>query len=140
MDRITIPALQQMKRDGRKIVGVVAWDYQIAQIVDRAQMATGALLTGPAIVEEAGTITVRTDERDGYVAVQFQDSGQGIAPENLERIFEPFFSTKSAAKGTGLGLSVSYGIVTRHGGTIEVESTPGVGSTFTVLLPVEGRT
>jgi len=61
-------------------------------------------------------------------------------PEDQPRIFEPFFSTKSAAKGTGLGLAVSYGIVTRHGGTIEVESAIGIGSIFTVLLPVEGRT
>ena len=92
-----------------------------------------------AITAETGTITVRTELRPGYVAVQFQDSGHGIAPKNQERIFEPFFSTKSAAKGTGLGLSVSYGIVTRHGGTIEVESTPGIGSTFTVLLPMGGQ-
>lgn len=114
----------------------------IQAVEDQLKQVFLNLLTNAeeAITAETGAITVRTEVRQGYVAVQFQDSGSGIAPENQERIFEPFFSTKSAAKGTGLGLSVSYGIVTRHGGTIEVVSTPGIGSTFTVLLPVEGRT
>jgi len=114
----------------------------IQAVEDQLKQVFLNLLTNAeeAITAETGTITVRTEVRPGYVAVQFQDSGYGIVPENKERIFEPFFSTKSAAKGTGLGLSVSYGIVTRHGGAIEVESTPGIGSTFTVLLPVEGRT
>ena len=114
----------------------------IQAVEDQLKQVFLNLLTNAeeAITAKTGTITVKTEGREGYVAVQFQDSGHGIAPEDQQRIFEPFFSTKSAAKGTGLGLSVSYGIVTRHGGTIEVESIPGVGSTFTVLLPVEGRT
>ena len=114
----------------------------IQAVEDQLKQVFLNLLTNAeeAITAETGVITVKTEVRQGYVAVRFQDSGQGIAPENQERIFEPFFSTKSAVKGTGLGLSVSYGIVTRHGGTIEVESTPGIGSTFTVLLPMEGRT
>ena len=70
----------------------------------------------------------------------FKTTARGLLLEDQGKIFEPFFSTKPTVKGTGLGLSVTYGIVTRHGGTIEVESTPGLGSTFTVLLPVEGRT
>jgi len=114
--------------------GIQAVEDQIKQVF--LNLLTNA---EEAITGESGIITVRTEKRDGYVAVQFQDSGHGIAPEDQEKIFEPFFSTKSAAKGTGLGLSVSYGIVTRHGGTIEVESALGVGTTFTVLLPVEGR-
>jgi signal transduction histidine kinase len=67
--------------------------------------------------------------------VQVQDTGQGIAPEHLRRIFDPFFTTKPVGKGTGLGLSLSYSIVQKHQGHIEVESTPGVGTTFTVYLP-----
>lgn len=70
------------------------------------------------------------------LAFQVSDTGDGIPPENLERIFEPFFSTRPSGKGTGLGLSVSYGIITGHGGWIEVESTPAQGSCFTVYLPI----
>jgi two-component system NtrC family sensor kinase len=86
-----------------------------------------------------GALTVRTlaqDESDGpKVAVEFQDQGTGIAPEHLPRIFEPFFTTKAAGKGTGLGLAICQGIVTEHGGRIEVQSQPGAGSTFRVILP-----
>ena len=89
----------------------------------------------------AGTVTVRTlalDEPDGpKVAVEFQDEGSGIAPEHLPRIFEPFFTTKPAGKGTGLGLAICQGIVTEHGGRIDVASQPGAGSTFRVVLPAD---
>ena len=124
-----------LKEFAPSLPGIPAVEDQIKQVF--LNLLTNA---EEAITQESGTITVKTEEKNGYVAVRFQDSGQGIAQENQERIFEPFFSTKSAAKGTGLGLSVSYGIVDRHGGKIEVESTPGLGSTFTVFLPVEGRT
>jgi signal transduction histidine kinase len=71
-----------------------------------------------------------------WVTVSVRDSGEGILPEHKERLFQPFFTTKANRGGTGLGLSVTYGIVTDHGGRIEVDSTPGKGSTFTVWLPV----
>ncbi|HCL3396577.1 TPA: hypothetical protein N2A67_006482, partial [Pseudomonas aeruginosa] len=69
--------------------------------------------------------------------IEVEDSGQGISPEILPRIFDPFFTTKPVGKGTGLGLSLSYGIVQKHGGTIEVRSQPGVGSAFRIVLPLE---
>ena len=71
-----------------------------------------------------------------WVSIQITDTGVGIAPDILERIFEPFFSTRPAGQGTGLGLSVSYGIVASHGGWIEVDSHSGQGSTFHIFLPV----
>jgi signal transduction histidine kinase len=102
--------------------------------------------------ETGGTITVRSrldprssildprsseilDSRQGVV-IEVEDTGCGIKPEHLPRIFEPFFTTKPVGQGTGLGLAVSFGIVRDHGGTIEVESSPGRGSTFRVRLPL----
>jgi signal transduction histidine kinase len=73
--------------------------------------------------------------RGDGVVIEVRDTGCGIPEEHLPRIYEPFFTTKSAGKGVGLGLSVVYGIVHRHGGTIEVSSRSGAGTTFTVRLP-----
>jgi two-component system NtrC family sensor kinase len=70
------------------------------------------------------------------VVIEVADTGCGIPPEHLDRIFDPFFTTKEVGEGTGLGLSISHGIVERHGGRIEVESTPGQGTVFRVVLPV----
>jgi CheY-like chemotaxis protein len=70
-----------------------------------------------------------------YIAVRVSDTGCGIRPEHLERIFEPFFTTKGVGKGTGLGLATSYGIARQAGGDLLAESTQGVGSMFTLLLP-----
>jgi two-component system NtrC family sensor kinase len=73
----------------------------------------------------------------GAVAIAVQDTGIGIPAKNLLKIFDPFFTTKPPGEGTGLGLSVSYGIVARHGGRIDVSSVEGKGTTFTILLPIE---
>ena len=69
-----------------------------------------------------------------YAQIEVEDTGRGIAPEEMDRIFEPFFSTKGT-RGTGLGLAVTWGIVEGHGGSIDVESEPGQGTRFTVRLP-----
>ncbi|HKQ04048.1 MAG TPA: ATP-binding protein [Blastocatellia bacterium] len=91
-------------------------------------------------MEHGGRITIRTRwqdcENERAVAVEFEDSGCGIPASHLQKIFDPFFTTKPLGRGTGLGLSVCYGIVSEHGGKMEVDSTEGVGSTFRVLLPV----
>jgi len=90
-----------------------------------------------AIGEEAhGRITIRTWAEGDMVWVEISDTGKGIAPENLKRIFDPFFTTKPVGKGTGLGLSLSYGIIEKHQGRIEVESEVGQGTAFRVRLPV----
>lgn len=80
---------------------------------------------------------VKLSDEGKYVEAKFADSGHGIPEENFEKLFEPFFTTKRHGNGTGLGLSISYGIVKKHGGTIEVRSEVGKGSTFTVKLPVK---
>jgi signal transduction histidine kinase len=77
------------------------------------------------------------DEPSG-IRIRFRDSGEGISEENLEHIFDPFFTTKDPDKGRGLGLMISHQIVSDHGGSIEVESTPGEGATFHVRLPTRG--
>jgi two-component system, NtrC family, sensor kinase len=73
-----------------------------------------------------------------YAEILFADSGCGIAPENLERVFEPFFTTKEVGKGTGLGLFICYGIVEKHGGTIDIESKLGKGTILKIRLPISG--
>jgi PAS domain S-box-containing protein len=83
-----------------------------------------------------GKLIVKTEHTDNTIRITFKDDGPGIAKENLERIFEPFFSTREAGKGTGLGLSICHGIITEHGGRIWAESRQGKGATFIVELPV----
>ena len=90
-----------------------------------------------AIHAERGTITIRTGTEGDMVWVEVEDNGGGIAKENLGRIFDPFFTTKPVGKGTGLGLSLSYGIVKKHLGQIDVSSEIGVGTRFRVTLPVQ---
>jgi signal transduction histidine kinase len=81
-------------------------------------------------------VSTMMDATSGCVAVEIRDSGCGIAPEYLPRIFDTFFTTKPVGVGTGLGLSICYGIVEDHRGRIEVDSIPGRGATFRVYLPV----
>jgi two-component system NtrC family sensor kinase len=83
-----------------------------------------------------GTLEVRSWAEGLGARVEVSDSGHGIAPENLHRIYDPFFTTKGAKKGTGLGLSVTYGIIQEHGGSIEVSNRRGGGATFRVELPL----
>jgi PAS domain S-box-containing protein len=101
------------------------------------QVFMNLIVNAAQAIKESGVITIRTGAEEGWVWVSIGDTGSGIAPENLSRIFEPFFTTKPVGQGTGLGLSLSYSIVHKHGGRIEVESEVGKGTTFTVHLPVE---
>ena len=88
-------------------------------------------------MKDGGTLTIKTIATGDKVHVAFQDTGPGIPPDILGRIFDPFFTTKPEVSGTGLGLSVSLGIVQSHGGAVDVQSTPGQGSTFTIILPIK---
>ncbi len=103
------------------------------------QVFMNLLVNAAHAIEKQGVIQVRTGCNDQQVWVEVIDTGIGIPAENLNRIFDPFFTTKALGKGTGLGLSLAWGIVQRHRGTIEVESQPGKGSTFRVVLPIEGQ-
>ena len=83
----------------------------------------------------SGILTIDAKNVGEKVIVELIDNGVGIPLENLPKIFEPFFTTKEIGKGTGLGLAVCYGILTEHGGSLDVQSTVGVGTTFTITLP-----
>jgi signal transduction histidine kinase len=87
---------------------------------------------------QGGKVTVNSEQEDGFIVISVTDTGEGIPDEIKGRIFDPFFTTKGS-KGLGLGLSVTYGIVNRHGGKIDFESTVGEGSTFTITLPAAGE-
>jgi len=100
------------------------------------QVFMNLLVNAAQAIEKMGTITVRTGSGSDEVWVEVEDTGKGIPAEHLNRIFDPFFTTKPIGKGTGLGLSLSYGIVQKHHGRIEVKSEAGKGSTFRIWLPV----
>ena len=88
-------------------------------------------------IEDQGMIQIKTSADKTDVYIEIADTGRGIPSENLNRIFEPGFTTKGSGVGTGLGLSISYNIIQKHGGKIEVESELGRGTTFVVILPIE---
>jgi two-component system, NtrC family, sensor kinase len=94
-------------------------------------LATNALDAMP----EKGVLTIAARNQTNAVVVDVIDTGIGIPTDNLPKIFEPFFTTKEVGKGTGLGLAVCYGILTEHGGTLDVQSSVGYGTTFTITLP-----
>jgi signal transduction histidine kinase len=111
-------------------------------VLDGAQMRQvflNIVVNASDAMPEGGTLTVKTWlAPDGQSAkVSFTDTGCGISEENLGKLFTPFFTTKQLGKGTGLGLPIAYGIVKMHRGQIEVQSKVGVGTTFTIGLPLQ---
>jgi len=100
------------------------------------QVWMNLLVNAAQAVSTGGEVRVVTRHSGESVSVTISDTGSGIAPEHLNRIFDPFYTTKPVGEGTGLGLSITFGIVERHKGTIEVQSRPGEGTSFTVALPV----
>jgi signal transduction histidine kinase len=100
------------------------------------QVCVNLIMNAIQAMPEGGTLTLRTSADDSQLKIEVQDTGAGISPENMRKLFTPFFTTKKEVKGVGLGLAVSYGIIQRHHGRIEVQSKEGEGTTFTVYLPV----
>jgi signal transduction histidine kinase len=94
-------------------------------------LATNAL---DAMSDSGGLLTISARNDGDKVVLEVSDTGIGIPHHNLTKIFEPFFTTKEIGRGTGLGLAVCYGILTEHGGTLNVQSTVGTGTTFTITL------
>lgn len=100
------------------------------------QVFMNLLVNAAHAIEKRGEITIKTWEDSGNIFVTISDTGSGIPADKLNRIFEPFYTTKEVGKGTGLGLSIAYDIVQKHNGAISVESELGRGTTFTVKIPV----
>lgn len=115
------------------------WPAQLNQVfMNLAINGCQAIIAGSQSEETApGRLFVSTFVEGENFGIGFRDNGAGMSAEVKKRVFDPFFTTKPVGEGTGLGLSISYGIVEKHGGRIEVESRPGVGSTFTILLPLK---
>ena len=105
------------------------------------QVFMNLLMNAKQAISGQGSISVTTEAaaQRSTIKITISDDGSGIPEEVLEKIFDPFFTTKPVGEGTGLGLAVSYGIVQEHGGTIEVQSAEGKGTTFTILLPTQER-
>ena len=99
------------------------------------QVCTNLILNAIQAMPDGGTLTLRTSLDNDYLKIEVSDTGYGISPENMRKLFTPFFTTKHAVKGVGLGLAVSYGIIQRHHGKIEVQSKEKAGTTFTIYLP-----
>jgi signal transduction histidine kinase len=104
------------------------------------QVLVNLLVNAAHAIKEKGCITITTSNDDEHVLIQIQDTGAGIPQENLKRIFDPFFTTKPVGKGTGLGLWITSSIIEKHSGSITVESTIGIGSTFKIKLPIKLKT
>lgn len=123
-----------LKRNYARLPLVYCYPGQLNQVWMNLLM-NAAQAIGP----NPGEVRIETCVSDGMVAVKISDTGGGIENEALGKIFDPFFTTKPVGEGTGLGLSLSYGIIQSHGGTISVESSPGIGTTFTTQIPVDAR-
>ena len=85
---------------------------------------------------DSGVLTLRTRQQGGRLEISISDTGKGIPPDVVSKIFDPFFTTKEINQGTGLGLSISYSIIKKHNGEIEVDSSPGKGTTFILKIPI----
>jgi two-component system NtrC family sensor kinase len=120
----------EIKVEASEYLELVSGDAgQLQQAV--IALATNAIDAMP----NGGVLTLAAGSNEKNVLIEVKDTGHGIAPEDLPKIFEPFFTTKEVGDGTGLGLAVCYGILTEHGGGLDVQSTVGAGTTFTITLP-----
>lgn len=120
----------ELLRDYGSLPAVECYPHQLNQLF------MNLLLNAIQAVREQGTVTIRTRAVDAGVAIEISDTGVGIPPENLGRIFQPGFTTKNSRVGMGMGLLICRRIVEQHDGTIEVRSAPGGGTTFVVGIPL----
>lgn len=125
------------KADVVREYGALPQVYCVASHLNQVFM--NLLVNAAQAIVEHGRITVRTGVQASQVWIEVQDTGSGIEPDKLTRIFDPFYTTKPIGKGTGLGLSIASRIVSQHHGSLIVASVPGQGSTFRMTLPIDAR-
>jgi signal transduction histidine kinase len=130
------------ERQGIRLLRHLASDLPTveADAIQVRQVLVNLTVNAMQAIAAEGTVTVETRSEAAHVVLSVTDSGHGMSPETMNKVFNPFFTTKDPGEGTGLGLSVVHGIVTSHGGTIEVESRKGGGSRFIVRLPATQNT
>ena len=111
----------------------------LGDVVELQQVFTNLLINAADAMQGTGLITVTSHKASAgnSITLSFADTGSGIPAEIRDKIFEPFFSTKPVGKGTGLGLFIVFGVIQRHGGSIQVDSAPGGGTIFTITLPLD---
>lgn len=134
----TTRLLGHQQREGKIEFHVEASDNLPPVFGDPGQLQQAIITLATNAVDampSGGVLTISSRSEGNNLLVEVSDTGVGIAPEDIAKIFEPFFTTKEVGQGTGLGLAVCYGILTEHGGSLEVQSAPGVGTTFTITLP-----
>jgi len=119
-----------LNRDFSELPEILCYPGQLNQVF------VNLLVNSAQAIESQGTIDLKTWADEEAVNIRISDSGCGISEENCKRIFDPFFTTKEVGKGTGLGLSITYDIIKKHQGEIRVESRLGVGTSFTIRLPI----
>ena len=120
----------ELNKELGDIPHIICFPQQLNQVI------MNLVMNGIQAIEGFGIITICTFEEDNGVSLQISDNGCGMPKEIVSRVFDPFFTTKDVGQGTGLGLHIVYGIVNRHGGSIKIDSSQGVGTTFTVNLPL----
>jgi signal transduction histidine kinase len=113
---------------------------KMASIGQLNQVFMNLLVNAAQAIQHQGKIDIKTQRVDDTIAIEVADTGCGIPTDKLNRIFESFFTTKEVGQGTGLGLSIAYDIVEKHGGEIAVQSEPGLGTRFTLSLPIRTET
>jgi len=137
LDEILLLVSKQLQEHGIRVSASFAEDLPLvsASRNQLRQVFLNLIANARDAMPDGGALTVRTTSEGGSVQIEITDTGVGIREENLNRIFEAFFTTKDTVKDVGLGLSLCYGFVKEHGGTIRVESRPGEGTTFLITLP-----
>ncbi len=143
LNRVVVGAIDlfkhQFEKEGIELSCVLCPQLPVlaADAGQLTQVLVNLVVNAVQAMPQGGKLIIQTSVQDAHVVCAVEDTGVGMTEEVLDRLFVPFFTTKEVNQGTGLGLPVVHGIVTAHGGTIAVASTPGRGSTFTIRLPLE---